>query len=441
MKLFSFRSSKQTNEPLQPPQTMKVQAIDTSNGQVNARLKYMNMHEGHMNELAELQSVLLNGEAEEVIDAVLDELYDTPELVDVVKNHTTRDRLKEVFIYYLQTLLSGKVDDRYISSRRKIGATHNGVELPAGWFLATYQLILSHMTPVLVSRYHQQPEKLTEVLLAVNGIINLDTQLVIEEYFDSRMRIIEELGEKQKVVQQDLSSMSEQLASSVQQTNASTVETSSKAQKVMNDTDQTMKSSRNLQQLTKYSLEKMTDAEQKITLLQQEVLHSSEKVNNLSQILSGVIKMSKDIENIANQTNLLSLNASIEAARAGEHGKGFSVVANEVRKLAEETKHTNQQINMLVNQSTESIDDIVDRLANIGNSTGNTVQAVRDVKAGLDATNIEMENYVTMFEANKLDLDMILASIQEVAATTNALSELAELLNERAEQVYSNAQE
>ncbi|SFK98503.1 Methyl-accepting chemotaxis protein (MCP) signalling domain-containing protein [Brevibacillus centrosporus] len=195
-----------------------------------------------------------------------------------------------------------------------------------------------------------------------------------------------------------------------------------------------MKSSNNLNNLTSYSLSKINQMEDKMAALQQEAIHSVEKVNELSSVLSRVIAMSKDIENIANQTNLLALNASIEAARAGEHGRGFSVVAHEVRKLAEETKQTNKDINQLVEESTSNMEEIRLKLSVMKEATVQTAKEVNEVKTGLTATSLEVDNYISMFEANKKDLDVILRSIQEIAATTSSLSVLATRLSQKAEQ-------
>ena len=84
-----------------------------------------------------------------------------------------------------------------------------------------------------------------------------------------------------------------------------------------------------------------------------------EKVERSTEDSLKIELASKFIMDIANRTNLLALNAAIEAARAGEHGRGFSVVANEIRSLAEQSKESTQQINMIVNQLQSSHNEVV----------------------------------------------------------------------------------
>ncbi|QGG57600.1 methyl-accepting chemotaxis protein [Paenibacillus sp. B01] len=76
--------------------------------------------------------------------------------------------------------------------------------------------------------------------------------------------------------------------------------------------------------------------------------HVSEAIARLSEAAGGISAITRTISDLAEQTNLLSLNASIEAARAGEHGKGFAVVAQEVRKLAEESTASTKEVFTLV---------------------------------------------------------------------------------------------
>lgn len=83
------------------------------------------------------------------------------------------------------------------------------------------------------------------------------------------------------------------------------------------------------------------------------------KVEKSSEDSLQIEMASKFILDIANRTNLLALNAAIEAARAGEHGRGFSVVANEIRSLAEQSKETTEKINEIVNQLQNSHSEVV----------------------------------------------------------------------------------
>lgn len=129
------------------------------------------------------------------------------------------------------------------------------------------------------------------------------------------------------------------------------------------------------------SLESQGILKEKVTGIAQQILQLSEQTSQIGNI-------SKLVSEIANQTNMLALNAAVEAVRAGEQGKGFSVVAREIRKLADQSQKSAQKINTLVRDIQGAIHSTVlvthegtktvDRGVNIAQETADALNGVRD---------------------------------------------------------------
>ena len=266
-----------------------------------------------------------------------------------------------------------------------------------------------------------------------------------------RAEQILEVAERVKGVAAALSQDSEHLAAATEQTYASVEQVATTASEfsaaidtVNSKTQYIGTTSREMSKIANASRASIAFVADQANLLQKSIETTVKTIEDLGARSREIGQIVTTINDVSDQTNLLSLNATIEAARAGEYGKGFAVVADEVRKLAERVSIASGEIAAMITKIQQDADRAVKEIQKNSRQVQETADSANSAFANLTDIISKIEAVSSDINAVALSMQEIAGGSEQVAATTqqqsatvSEISTMAEHLNQLAQQMTS----
>ncbi len=247
----------------------------------------------------------------------------------------------------------------------------------------------------------------------------INSKQVVKNIVDDSRNVENAAGKMEDIVKLTAASASE-VVNSVQQANG--------------DIDENYKLSAQMEESFKDVLNAVeagngavVQAKEYITGMEGIVSHAKTSTESLLDEMSRITSILDEINAIASQTNLLSLNASIEAARAGEHGRGFSVVAGEIRNLSEESSAAAGNIARILDKLKEQISNVADEIRQGADAAGNSVKKVDnilevfgDITNNTNAARESVEKEYAIIDSVKHKFDQIAGNMNSLVSNTES---------------------
>lgn len=262
------------------------------------------------------------------------------------------------------------------------------------------------------------------IILIVSPLRTFITKAIIAT-FESTINSIASASNQIAIASEEQARIAQQQANSVTKTCSTMDELQASAQQSAQQAQNSVFSAKEVFALSQAGDLSVADTLTQMSDLQLQVEAISTAITQLNQQIAQIDTYQKLVGEIANQTNMLALNAAVEAVRAGEHGKGFSVVAMEIRKLADQSKISANKINQLINDIQKAIQGTImatdlgtQKVKQSAKITQNTAQTFRKVGKAIDLIVVNSQQI-------SLNAKQQAIAITEVVTEMNYLTQAA----------------
>ena len=388
----------------------------------------------------------------------------------IITEHTTVERQRPLITRYLESMLTGIIDEGYIAYRRKVGEIHDRIDLDSNWFVAMYEVIREHMLDA-VRRTGASAEERERFARAFGHVLQLDIAVVITALTTSRQgrvnaayaesmafldavgaaldqlsardltaRVHGRFGERYQRIADAFNGALDSLRDAMREVGESALQVGgashqiSEASEAMADGASRQAASLEeissaITDLTSHADTGARRAETARTIAEEAGAVTTEGTDGMASLTAVLAEMRtsadatsrivRTIDEIAFQTNLLALNAAVEAARAGDAGRGFAVVAEEVRSLAGRSAAA-------ARQTAELIETSVTRAAESSAVSADVAKALGRINERVDEVRRVMLEIADAAADQRRNIGQVRDAVESLTQSTQAAAASAE---------------
>lgn len=282
------------------------------------------------------------------------------------RNKKHIQNVKRTQAQYFSELFNGVYDETYYENRVRVGQAHERIGLGPQWYIGGYSQYLCQLIPIILNHFREDIDRGSATLQSLVKLICFDIAVAIDTYIDAMSEreaeqvrsfvtslngfssslssatsgILSTTGSQAAAAQQQATAIAE-VTSTLSQLRQTSAQAQEKAEAVIGESNRSMDASKLGAQSVEAAIQGMREIREQVEAIAQKIVSLSEQTQQIGDIITSV-------NEIAEQSKLLALNAAIEAARAGEHGRGFSVVATEIRSLADQSKQATARVRKIL---------------------------------------------------------------------------------------------
>lgn len=296
---------------------------------------------------------------------------------------------------------------------------------------------------------YNKNDELGYMLHAINSL-NSSINNIIKEVYSSSAELVSACSQLAATMEELSSTFNSQAQQTADMVNSMDYvgDISKKTQDALNNNMQFLE---NTAEETKKESEKLDDISINIEHIEKDTRSLANTINHLSESSVQIGSILNVINDIANQTNLLALNAAIEAARAGEAGRGFAVVADEVRKLAERTQHAIGEVEVIINnlakesenatnameKSSVTIHEGVENIQNVTQEIKHTVENVNNLYNEMKPISQSISDQSVTIQSVVDNTHIIASGIEESNVAVNEINKTVTHIQKQSERLKS----